>query len=76
MGDGRLPLTIPVKPWFRDHCFAGRIILPAVETMLLLAAKVNELHPEIDIRVMENVRFAKFLDIPPAAATLERLLRK
>jgi len=71
MGEGRLPLTIPVKPWFRDHCFAGSIILPAVETMLLLAAKVNELHPEIDIRVMKNVRFAKFLDIPPAAVMLE-----
>jgi hypothetical protein len=74
MSDGRLPLTIPVKPWFRDHCFAGKIVLPAVETMLLLAAKVNELYPGVDIRVMENVRFAKFLEIPPATATLSGLI--
>ncbi len=74
MSDGRLPLTIPVKPWFRDHCFAGKIVLPAVETMLLLAAKAHELHPEVDIRVMENVRFAKFLEIPPAAATVAGLI--
>jgi len=74
MSDGRLPLTIPVKPWFRDHCFAGKIVLPAVETMLLLAAKVHELHPEVDIRVMENVRFTKFLEIPPATATVTGLI--
>lgn len=74
MSDGRLPLTIPVKPWFRDHCFAGIIVLPAVETMLLLAAKVNELHPEVNIRIMENVRFAKFLEIPLATATITGLI--
>jgi hypothetical protein len=74
MSDGRLPHSIPVKPWFRDHCFAGIIVLPAVETLLLLAAKVNELYPEVDIRVMENVRFAKFLAIPSATATVAGLI--
>jgi len=73
MSDGRLPLRIAVKPWFRDHCFANKVVLPAVETMLLLAAKVAQVYPEVDIRVMENVRFAKFLEIPPAAATLNGL---
>jgi len=74
MRDGRLPFTIPVKPWYRDHCFAGITVLPAVETMLLLAAKAHELHPEVDIRVMENVRFAKFLEIPPKTATVAGLI--
>lgn len=74
MSDGRLPLSIPVKPWFQDHFFAGIIVLPAVETMLLLAAKAHELHPTVDIRVMENVRFAKFLEIPPTATTVEGLI--
>jgi hypothetical protein len=74
MSDGRLPLTIHVKPWFRDHCFAGKIVLPAVETMLLLSAKVRDLDPEVDIRVMENVRFEKFLEIPPATATVAGLI--
>ncbi len=70
MNNGRIPLTIPLKPWFQDHCFGGRSVLPAVETMLLLAAKVAELYPEAETRVMENVRFAKFLEVPPDVATL------
>jgi hypothetical protein len=71
MSNGRIPLTIPLKPWFRDHCFGGKSVMPAVETMLLLAAKVREIFPEMDIRVMEDVRFAKFLEIPPEVATLD-----
>ncbi len=74
MIDDRFPLTIPVKPWFRDHCFAGNIVLPAVETMLLLAGKVNELDPIVDIRMMENVHFAKFLEISPTTATVRGLV--
>lgn len=74
MSDGRLPLTIPIKPWFQDHCFAGIIVLPAVETILLLAAKAHELYPQVDIRVMENVRFAKFLEIHPESSTVESLV--
>jgi hypothetical protein len=71
MSNGRIPLSIPLKPWFRAHCFGGKSVMPAVETMLLLAAKVREIFPEIDIRVMENVRFTKFLEIPPEVATLD-----
>ena len=74
MSDGRLPLTIPLKPWYQDHCFAGRSVLPAVETMLLLAARAAEFYPEVDIRVMADVRFAKFLEIPPTAASLDCLV--
>lgn len=71
ISDRRLPLTIPLKPWYQDHCFAGRSVLPAVETMLLLAATAAEFYPDIDIRVMADVRFAKFLEIPPTAASLD-----
>lgn len=71
MSNGRIPLTIPLKPWFRDHCFGGKSVMPAVETMLLLAAKVREIFPEMDIRIMEEVRFAKFLEIPSEVATLD-----
>jgi hypothetical protein len=74
MSSGRLPLTIKLNPWFQDHRFGGRAVLPAVEAMLLLAARVTRLHPAIDIRRMENVRFAKFLEIPPDAATLAGLI--
>lgn len=71
MSNGRIPLTIPLKPWFRDHCFGGKSVMPAVETMLVLASKVRENFPEIDIRVMEDVRFAKFMEIPPEVTTLD-----
>lgn len=74
MSSGRLPVTITVQPWFRDHCFAGKTILPAVETMLLLAAKVADVFPAADIRVMEEMRFAKFLELPPESAGVEALL--
>jgi len=72
--DGRHPVTIAVRPWFKDHFFAGKIVFPAVETMLLLASRVGEVHREIDLRVMEKVRFAKFLAISPACSSLPALI--
>ncbi len=69
-----LPIKISVHPWFRDHCFNGKIILPAVETLLLLAAEVREKYPEIDIRVMEEARFTRFLEIPPNCTSFEALI--
>jgi hypothetical protein len=74
MTSGRVPLIIAVKPWFQDHSIGAKIVLPAVETMLLLAAHVVETYPGIDINIMEDARFAKFLEIPPDAASLSVLL--
>ena len=50
------------------------IVLPAVETMLLLATEVAATHPEIDPRVMDQVRFSRFLEIPAASIRVEALL--
>jgi hypothetical protein len=74
MTSDRTAVAIPVQPWFADHCFNGKIVLPAVETMLLLAAEVAAIHPEIDPRVMAKVRFARFLEIPTASSRVEGLL--
>lgn len=74
MSGKRIPCTIGVQPWFHDHSVGGRIVLPAVETMLLLAARCVAAHPEIDIGIMENARFGKFLEIPPAAASVTALV--
>ncbi|MHB1014466.1 MAG: polyketide synthase dehydratase domain-containing protein [Desulfurivibrionaceae bacterium] len=68
------PVAIPVQPWFADHRFNGKVVLPAVETMLLLAAAVAGTHPEVDIRVMDNVRFARFLEIPEGSASVAALI--
>lgn len=74
MTTGRTAITIPVQPWFGDHCFNGRIVLPAVETLLLLAADVLTTYPEIDVRIMEEARFLRFLEIPPEKASIEALV--
>jgi hypothetical protein len=63
-----------VQPWFQDHFVGSKVFLPAVETMLFLAAKGVTIHPEIDIRTMEDVRFGKFLEVPPTAPTIETLV--
>jgi len=65
---------ITVHPWFKDHCFDGKIVLPAVETLLLLASEVHKNYPEIDLRIMEDARFARFLEIPPQRTSLEALV--
>lgn len=74
MTSDRTVVAIPVQPWFADHCFNGKIVLPAVETMLLLATEVAAAHPEIDLRVMDQVRFARFLEIPANSSRVEALL--
>lgn len=74
MTSDRTVVAIPIEPWFADHCFNGKIVLPAVETMLLLATEVAAIHPEIDLRVMAKVRFARFLEIPANSSRVEALL--
>ncbi|KJR99100.1 MAG: hypothetical protein VR65_16775 [Desulfobulbaceae bacterium BRH_c16a] len=74
MSGNRLPCTISVQPWFKDHYVGQTIVFPAVETMLFLAAECVAAHPETDIRIMEDVRFGRFLEIPPAAATVAVLV--
>jgi hypothetical protein len=70
----RTPVEIPVRPWFADHCFNGRVVLPAVETMLLLAGEVARSFPELDIRVMDGVRFGRFLELPPPGNVVSALV--
>nr|MBF0221423.1 polyketide synthase dehydratase domain-containing protein [Desulfobulbaceae bacterium] len=67
----RLPVTIEIQPWFRDHCFAGKMILPAVETLAVLANEVTKFRPDIEISKMYEAHFAKFLEIGPADHELE-----
>lgn len=74
MSTARIPCILKVQPWFKDHAFAGKIVLPAVETMLLLAAECRKVQPEADIATMEDVRFGKFLEIPETAANVDILV--
>ncbi len=67
----RYPVIIPVPSWYHDHAVGGRTVMPAVEIMLLLAAEAGKNRPGIRLGEMRQARFARFLEIPPAAPHLE-----
>lgn len=68
------PVTIAVQPWFRDHCFNGKVILPAVETMEIMAGAVKEIEADTLLRGMYDARFSKFLEIPEGVTELSALV--
>jgi len=70
----QIPVDFAVMPWFADHRFNGAAVLPAVETMSLLAGAVAQAHAGLDVRVMEAVRFARFLEIPAASTRVAALI--
>ncbi len=70
----RKEVQIPVLPWFRDHNFNGKIIFPAVETMLLLADMAKSSVPDISLHNMSHARFLKFLEIPEGTEELSVLV--
>jgi len=66
----RLSIDITLQPWFQDHRFAGKTILPAVETLIILAGEVKKYSPACNILQMTNARFGKFLELPADTAKL------
>jgi Polyketide synthase dehydratase len=66
--------TLIVPPWVADHAVAGKIVLPAVETLLFLAAIGRELYPELPVSTMVGARFGKFLEIAPGQRQVEVLV--
>lgn len=67
----RLPLEIPVFPYLRDHRIDGKIVLPAVEILQLLAASVKDCRPEATVCRMGAAKFERFLPIPEDSAVIE-----
>ncbi len=74
MSGCRIPCTIEVHPWFKDHFVGDKIVLPAVETMVILADHCRNAYPQVNVRIMEDAGFLKFLEIPPGTATMETLV--
>jgi len=62
---------IKVFPYLRDHHFEGKVILPAVETLIALANVVKLNFPQISINCLLKARFPRFLIIPPETQHLE-----
>ncbi len=67
----RLPAHIPVYPYLTDHRFEGQVVLPAVETMKVLAETAKVFRPDTDISGMNHARFDKFLYIPPDTTIID-----
>jgi hypothetical protein len=67
----RYPWSIEVYPYLQDHHFEGKVILPAVELLIVLAkvAKIN--FPQVNISSLHKARFFRFLSISPDARRLD-----
>jgi phosphopantetheinyl transferase len=67
----RLPLTIPVRPYLRDHHFFGKIVLPAVEILQHLAGSLQAYRPETPVHFMRRASFDHFWGIDEHAAVID-----
>lgn len=74
MAATRTPISIPILPWYCDHHFGGRVILAAVEAMQLLAVAAHSAHPGVDVCTMADGRFAKQLELPAGASSIDALV--
>ena len=54
---------VEILPWFCDHCFDGQPVLPAVESLVLLANTVHDEFPDSSICFMRKARFLRFFEI-------------
>jgi phosphopantetheinyl transferase len=61
----RLPVDIKTDAYLLDHCFQGEAIFPAVEAMQLLATSTQAYLPHVDVSLITNARFDKFLSTGP-----------
>ncbi len=66
----RLSVDISLPLYLQDHHFMGKAVYPAVEAMQTLANTVKRIHPDIDATRLRDVRFNKFLPIPPDKSAL------
>ena len=64
MTAARRPVDIPIFPCLRDHRFAGRAVLPAVEAMQILAATLPADRTDLLPTRIRDARFDKFLFLP------------
>jgi hypothetical protein len=66
----RTPSVLEVSPYLRDHHFEGKVILPAVETLIALAHVVKLNFPQMSIHCLLKASFPRFLFIPPETQRL------
>jgi hypothetical protein len=67
----RYPWDIEIYQYLQDHHFEGKVILPAVEVLIVLARVVKNNFPQINISYLHKARFSRFLSILPDTRRLE-----
>ncbi len=67
----RIPIHIHVSSWMLDHCFEGRAVLPAVESMQMLATSTFGHMPGLAVDVMVDAVFLRFLPLPACGMVIE-----
>jgi len=67
----RYPRDIEIYPYLRDHYFEGKVILPAVEVLIVLSNVVKINFPQANINSLHKARFSRFLSILPDTRHLE-----
>lgn len=56
---------IEVYPYLRDHYLEGKVILPAVESLIVLARAFKAAYPHEEIKYIHNAAFPRFLHLAP-----------
>ena len=54
-----------MSSYLQDHYLEGKAILPAVESLIVLARVVKQNYPRTEINCMQNAVFSRFLTISP-----------
>jgi len=69
------PVELRNGPELLDHCVNHRAVLPAVETLQVLAREALARDPHLDVRRSREARFLRFVDLPasgePISAVVE-----
>lgn len=54
-----------VYPYLRDHRLEDKVILPAVEAMIVIAGVVKNNYPNLKMNCLKGASFSRFLNIEP-----------
>ena len=66
----KIPLSVPIPNYLRDHCYEGRVVLPAAEALQILAGSLPEDLRRCNPLLQEAGEFSRLLPLDPEADTL------
>ena len=66
----KIPLSVAIPDYLRDHRYEGRAVLPAVEALQILSRSLPEGLPRCNPRIQEAGEFARLLHLDPDSDTL------